>query len=179
MDIESYVNQFIESLPCKSAKPYPEAMVEGENLRYAKLLMDAYADGGKAEMTAISQYLHHHLTIQNKEIANTEFCIALVEMKHLMLLGHLIEMLGGNPKYRRANKAWWNGGEVDYGDSAELKLKLDIASEKAAIEGYKTLISEIQDRHIVEVLQRILEDEIVHVNIFESLYTKYYGNKNI
>ncbi|MDF2889896.1 MAG: bacterioferritin [Clostridia bacterium] len=178
MDIEKLVDEFIEGLPCKADLPYPEAKVEGQNLRYAKLLMDAYSDGEKAEMTAIAQYMHHHLTIQNKEIANAELCIALIEMKHLELLGDLIKNLGGNPKYRNSNKSWWDGGQVGYGDSTEFKLKLDIEAEKAAIEGYKTLISEIKDKHVVHVLQRILEDEIVHLNILNALFKKYFDNKN-
>jgi bacterioferritin len=176
MEIEKMVDEFLESLPCKADIPYPEVEVEGENIRYAKLLMDAYADGEKSELTAITQYMHHHLTIQNKEIANAELCISLIEMKHLELLGDLIKMLGGNPKYRRSNKAWWDGGQVSYGDSTEFKLKLDIDAEKAAIDGYRTLISEIEDKHVVKVLRRILEDEIVHFNILTELYNKYYAN---
>jgi bacterioferritin len=176
MDIHKMVDEFIENLPCKLHEPYPEAKAEGHNERYAMLLQDAYADGGKSEMTAISQYIHHHITIQNKEIANTELCISLVEMKHLSLLGDLIRSLGGNPKYRRTNKLWWNGGEVNYGDTAEFKLKLDIESEKEAIEGYKTLISEIKDRNVVRVLERILEDEMMHLQIFTDLYHKHFGS---
>lgn len=169
------VNDFFDSLPCKAADPYPEVEVESQNLRYAKLLLDAYANGEKSEMTAITQYMHHHLTIKNKEIADVELCIALVEMKHLEMLGELIKMLGGNPKYRRSNKAWWDGGEVAYGDNIEFKLKLDIDAEKSAIEGYKTLISEIKDRNITKILSRILEDEIMHLEILTGLYKKYYG----
>lgn len=169
------VDEFLENLPCKVHEPYPEANAEAHNERYAMLLQDAYADGGKSEMTAISQYIHHHITIQNKEIANTELCIALIEMKHLSLLGDLIKSLGGSPKYRRSNKAWWNGGEVSYGDSPEFKLKLDIEAEKAAIEGYKVLISEIKDRNIVKVLQRILMDEVMHLQIFTDLYQRLFG----
>lgn len=177
MEIEKMVDDFLESLPCKANMPYPEVEVEGQNIRYAKLLMDAYADGEKSELTAITQYMHHHHTMQNKEIANVELCISLIEMKHLDLLGDLIKMLGGNPKYHRSNKAWWDGGQVSYGDSTEFKLKLDINAEKASIDGYKTLISEIEDKHVVMVLIRILEDELVHFDILTTLHKKYYTNK--
>lgn len=169
------VDDFFDSLPCKADEAYPEVEVGGQNLRYAKLLMDAYADGEKAEMTAIAQYMHHHFTIHNKEIADAELCIALVEMKHLEMLGELIRKLGGNPKYRRSNKSWWDGGEVAYGDSTEFKLKLDIDAEKSAIEGYQTLISEIKDRKITALLKRILDDEVVHLAILTSLQNKYFG----
>lgn len=177
MDIEKLVDDFIDTLPCKADAPYPDAEVERQNARYANLLMDAYADGEKSELTAITQYMHRHLTIQNKEISDMELCISLVEMKHLELLGDLIKKLGGNPKYRRANKAWWDGGQIAYGDSTQFKLKLDIEAEKAAIDCYNTLISEIDDKHVVKVLQRILEDEIVHLDILKSLYKKYYGDR--
>lgn len=172
------VDAFFESLPCKTSEPYPEVEVESQNLRYATLLLDAYADGEKSEMTAIAQYMHHHFTIKNKEIADTELCIALVEMKHLDILGELIKMLGGNPKYRRSNKAWWDGGEVAYGDNTEFKLKLDMDAEKSAIEGYKTLISEIKDKSVVKILYRILDDEIMHLEILTDLYNKYYGKSH-
>lgn len=178
MDIEKIVDDFIDSLPCKADEPYPEVEVETPNLRYAKLLSDAYANGEKSEMTAIAQYMHHHLTIKNKEIADIELCIALIEMKHLEILGDLIHMLGGNPKYRRSNKSWWDGGEVAYGDNTEFKLKLDIDAERSAIEGYKTLISEIKDKSVVKVLHRILADEVIHLEILTDLYKKYYGKSH-
>ncbi|MGE5632095.1 MAG: ferritin-like domain-containing protein [Caulobacteraceae bacterium] len=172
-DIEALMDEFLDCLPCKFDRPYPEVKVEEENPRYAKLLMDAYADGDKSEFTAIGQYLHHHFTIENKEIANAELCISLVEMKHLHILSDLITALGGNPKYRRSNKMWWSGGEVSYGDSACLKLKLDIAAEQAAIEGYEVLLSEIKDKHIQEIILRIIEDEKVHEQILTDLLDKY------
>lgn len=49
--------------------------------------------------------------------------------------------------------------------------------EKAAIDGYHTLISEIEDKHVVKLLRRILEDEIIHFNILTALHKKYYPNK--
>lgn len=172
-DIETLIDELIENLPCRLDKPYPEIRVMAENPRYAKLLMDAYADGGKSEFTAIGQYMHHHFTIENKEIADMELCISLVEMKHLEMLGELIRALGGNPKYRRANKMWWSGGEVSYGDTPCLKLKLDIESEYAAIEGYELLLSEIKDKYIQEIILRIIEDEKVHLRIFTGLLDKF------
>ncbi len=87
-------------------------------------------------------------------------------------------MLGGNPKYRRSNKSWWDGGEVAYGDNTEFKLKLDIDAERSAIEGYKTLISEIKDKSVVKVLHRILADEVIHLEILTDLYKKYYGKSH-
>ncbi len=172
-NIEELVDSFIDQLPCKADRPYPEMKVERENPRYAKLLMDAYADGGKSEFTAIGQYMHHHFTIENKEIADTEFCIALIEMKHLEMLADLITKLGGNPKFKRTNNAWWDGGEVSYGDTTCLKLKLDIEAEKAAIEGYRLLLSEIHDKYVQQALCRILEDEEVHLQLLTALLHKH------
>jgi bacterioferritin len=172
-DFEKIMDDFFDNITCKSKKPYPKARVEYKNPRYAKLLMDAYADGGKSEFTAISQYIFHHFTIHIKEISNAMLCIAISEMKHLELLGETIRLLGGSPKYRRGNRMWWTGGEVDYGDNICFKLSLDIESEKAAISGYKLLLSEIQDKYIRQTILRIIEDEKEHEEIFTALYNKY------
>lgn len=169
-DLEERIEAFIETLPCRAQKPYPEVEITKTNEEYAKMLLDAFADGAPAEMTAITQYFHHYLVMPNPDIANLELCIALVEMEHLEILGEIIEALGGNPRYWRANKSYWSGGNVAYGveqDTAEL-LRLDIEAEKVAIIAYERLIEEIDDPCIKKVLRRIVEDEKVHLKLFRQ-----------
>lgn len=63
-----------------------------KNERIANMLLSAFAGGGKAELTAITQYLNHSDTISEKDISDMIFCIALAEMQHLDLVGTLSVM---------------------------------------------------------------------------------------
>lgn len=172
-DIEQLVSDFFASLPCQSPEPFPEIEVSEPNERYAKLLLDAFADGSSAELTAITQYLYHHLTIEEKPVANLMLCLSLVEMHHLDIIGDLISQLGGNPKYLRANRGYWQGSEVAYGDSLINKIRLDILAEESAIAAYYYLIAEIRDPKIQKVLARIIEDEQVHLMLLLTALKEY------
>jgi len=172
-DIEDKVDDFILSLPCRVNRPYPSAEISDPDNRTAQLLLDAFADGGNAEFTAIAQYIHHHMTIEQEDVANIELCISLVEMKHLELLGTMIESLGGDPRYWRTNRAYWTGGNVGYGDTLCEKLTLDIFSEQEAIAGYEALLRMIDNSQVRTVLRRILEDELIHLSLFTRAFQKY------
>ena len=172
-DINELVDDFLMSLPCRDPSPFPEVEVSEPNERYAKILLDAFADGTAAELTAIAQYFHHHLTIEEKAVSNLMLCIALVEMHHLEVIGDLIAQLGGDPKYLRANRGYWQGSEVSYGDSLIQKLRLDIVSEEAAIAAYHYLLAEIQDPKIQRIIERIIRDEQIHLMLFLEALKKY------
>lgn len=75
-DTEKLVEEFLLALPCRDESPYPDVRVP-QNKHYAQLLLDAFADGSAAELTAVGQCIQHHLTIKNRDIANLELCIAL------------------------------------------------------------------------------------------------------
>lgn len=170
---ESEVDEFVTSLSCRVKKPYPSGNVKVKNKRVADLLLNAFANGGNAELTAIAQYINHHLTISQKSVSNLELCIALVEMKHLEMVGNLIESLGGNPKYFRTNRQYWSGGNVDYGKTLCQKLSLDIYAETQAIAGYRELLRQIKIPQVRRVLKRILADEIHHRKLFRAAYAKH------
>lgn len=172
-NIDQLVDEFLVSLPCRDPSPFPKIEVSEPNERYAKILLDAFADGTDAELTAVAQYIHHHVTIEEKLVSNLMLCIALVEMQHLEIIGDLINQLGGNPKYLRTNRGYWQGSEVSYGDSLVQKLRLDILSEEAAIASYHYLLAEIQDPKIQTILERIVRDEQVHLMLFLEALKKY------
>lgn len=171
--VEEQVENLLACLPCHAGGDYPEPEITRKNLEYARKLLDAYANGDAAEMTAIAQYIHHHITIGPEDVSNLELCIALVEMKHLELLGTMIEQLGLDPKYWRGNKAYWSGGNVAYGTDLCNRLRLDIEGEKAAINAYQRLIDEIDDPEVLRVLRRILADEKMHLRLFKEAWHEY------
>ena len=171
-EVEPLIDAFVEQLPCRAPGPYPEPKVEGMDEQTANLLLDAFANGGSAELTAIAQYFQHSLTITDPVISNLELCISLSEMKHLDLIGGLIESLGGKPKYWATNRFYWTGGHVGYGETTSGKVALDIQSEREAIAGYERLLRQTQHPAVRAVLERILADEIVHLSLFEQAYAR-------
>jgi bacterioferritin len=192
-EIEDRVDEFIESLPCKSDAPMPEVKVEEKNEKYAQLLYSALANPEISEMSAISQYIYHHHTISNKTVSNALLCISMVEMMHLDTLAEVINLLGSKPFYYNTNKHFWNAGALGYGDSIDsfnddeyrkqdlgsekenmrLKLEKDIMDEANAINSYIFLHNQIKDKHIRRIIEKIIEDEKFHIKIFEALITKY------
>jgi len=175
-DIEELAEGFIASLPCRDQSPYPPVEVTEPNRRYAELLLDAYADGSSAELTAITQYVHHYLTIDVRPVAQLELCIALVEMLHLEFIGELIRLLGLDPRFYRSNFHWWSGGVVAYDGDVCHKLRLDINAELAAVREYERLIIEIEDPKVQRVLRRIVDDEQVHLRLFQAALERYCGD---
>lgn len=189
-DIEVQVDNFLNTLPCQSDMPMPEGNVEGKNLDYANLLLDAYASASDSEIQAITQYIYQHKTIANESIANTLMCISLIEMRHLDKLGDLITALGGKPAFYNSNRHYWNTGNIAYGDRDMLNLKLDekdaesrevikqkllldIKGEVNAINSYRFIKSNIEDKYIKRVLDKIISDEEVHISLFQGMIKKY------
>ncbi|GAV23857.1 ferritin-like domain-containing protein [Carboxydothermus pertinax] len=152
--------------------PYPPVKVESPNIMYAEILMDDYA-GIAGELTAITQYLYHHLESEKVSPLTSALFkeIALVEMHHLDMVGRLIMEFGGNPTYRGSfgnNFAYWSGSFVNYSQSIREQLIADIQAEKTAIENYQRHAAIIDDPYARAVLYRIIEDEELHLKLFRD-----------
>ena len=153
--------------------PYPPVMVEEENLHYAQLLAVNLASP-KSELTSVLQYIYQDwfFTPQYKEVARIIKKIAIVEMHHMDILGRLIVLLDGNPTYCAVTDNRfhiWNGNMVTYSNMVCLALTDNICLEEAAIASYKEHAAQINDHYIVDVLNRIIEDEQVHLQIFHKM----------
>lgn len=164
----------------KSKNPYPEIRVERQNLEYAALLLADFA-GNVSEETAIHLYIYQSLVNNNKfkEFNDIMMKIAEVEMHHLSLLGQTITKLGGTPLYAAVGKdsipRFWSAGNVNYANSLKNMLEIDMASETQAIRNYQYQITIIKDQYIKKLLERIIEDEMIHLELFKKLYLKYFG----
>ena len=94
-------------------------------------------------------------------------------MKHLELLGKAIHLLGLPPKYVSYTsdniKRYWTSSFINYTTSLKNMLKQDIKSESMAIENYRKHKETINDAYIKQLLTRIIEDEQVHLSIFQRL----------
>ena len=162
---------------CMAPGKYPEIKVSGPNRYYAELLMEDYA-GAVSELTAIHQYVHHHIMFgsEYKELAELEECIARSEMEHLEIIGELIKLLGEDPRFctvENNEEVCWSPAAVYYGSNVCDRLAADIAGEKAAIKNYSQHYKVIDDPYIKAVLSRIINDEQYHVYRLYKAMQKY------
>lgn len=164
-------------------KEYPEIKVEGKNKYYAELLLDDYA-GINSELTAITRYIFQDFNYFKEylNLAETLGKISMVEMKHLELLGKTIKLLGVEPKFKfNTNQyytpLYWNSSYVNYDIFIDSMLRENILSEQNVINNYRYHITIIGDKYIKNLLERIIEDEEVHIECFKELLREY-GNKS-
>ncbi len=156
--------------------PYPTPRVEKENKEYGYLLLDDYA-GGISEESAIHTYLYQSLrNLEFKELKEILLTISKVEMHHLLLLGEVIKLLGVDPRFEsfttEKTPRYWTASYISYEKDLKKLLEQDIQAEKDAIEKYRLHQKEIKDIYIKELLERIIQDELLHVQIFTTLYNQ-------
>lgn len=153
--------------------PYPIPKVEEKNKEYGYLLLEDYA-GINSEETAIHTYLYQALEHQEfKEFKEILLTISKVEMHHLLLLGEVIKLLGLDPRFEtfstEKKPKYWTSSYIFYEKDLKKILEQNIQAEKDAIEKYRLHQEEIKDIYIKELLERIIQDELLHVQIFEKL----------
>jgi len=150
--------------------PLPERLTK--NAYYARVLLPAYS-GQVSELTAVNQYFFHHLVAgeTNPQISAGLLGIAMVEIQHLDLLGTCIRQLGVQPRYhyfRGSRSQYWSTGFVSYGNTLGKMLQADIQGEYDAIEQYKYAVRSIREPHIQRLIRRIIDDEMLHIEILQS-----------
>lgn len=155
--------------------PYPEIMVEAPSIEYAKILMKSYA-GSISEDTAVHLYMFEHLSLDKKyEYYSKIFKqIAVVEMKHLDMLGKTIRLLGVEPVFASYNDNKnclipWKSIYVKYNFNIKDMIDENIKSEENAIKQYRETSKIIKDKYIVNLINRIIMDEELHLKIFNEL----------
>ncbi|MBE6654429.1 MAG: hypothetical protein E7608_03105 [Ruminococcaceae bacterium] len=165
------MNSNIKSV-CNLSLPYPELRIERRNPRYAAMLSLAYA-GQEGELPTILSYIYGSMVCANampEMLCQTLRCIAVAEMRHLEMLGELIFMLGGDPRFCTSNKRMGiNTAMLPYKASPAEIIAQAIAGEKKAIKLYENLILSIDDKYVREVLRRIIKDEEHHLKIFSEM----------
>lgn len=168
------MNNFNFQTACRAESAYPEISVSEPNHTYARYILDNIG-GHNSEMTAISYYYGSALRMDS-ELSGLIMRINQVEMHHLMIFGKLVTALGETALLwtncgRR--KVWWSPSFTDYPGKLSLILETALSHELATIEKYKWQMEKIQDQNIQDNLSRIIEDEKIHVEIFQNLLSYY------
>ncbi len=155
-------------------QPYPTVDQVHPNRWDLCIAQNLYA-GQVSEYTAIAQYVYHHLYARQEGLETVErelLGIAIVEMRHLALLGGLILQLGGVPRFVAPSIRGpipWNGTWVDYGCAIKEMILLDIKSEQQAICDYLQGAKEASQPEMAALLLRISQDEELHLKRFTQM----------
>lgn len=163
-------------MPTAAKGPYPPIQVAEPNLQYAQLLAIDLASA-QSEITSIMQYVYQSWRLHGpyQKVGEVMECIARVEMHHMEILGKLITLLGGDPKYMSVQHncpTIWQANMVAYSGNLRQMMQQNIVLEQAAINTYLRQCQMIQDPCIQAILQRIIEDEKVHLAIFHKYLTE-------
>lgn len=160
---------------CELSIPYPPTQVSGKNQYFAALLTNDYS-GIVSELSAVTTYSFQQFISKAKKLEETLRCISLVEMRHLAILGKLINQLGGNPRFAvqsGSNCIFWNAQNISYESNPRVFLRQNITNEKAAINSYRLRIRQINDPHIRAIIERIILDEERHITLFSALLEEF------
>ncbi|MEA4898945.1 manganese catalase family protein [Bacillota bacterium Meth-B3] len=150
--------------------PYPKVS-KGSDPATVKLLKEDYA-GAVSELTAIMQYIYQNtLSTNDESFANGVLQVALVEMSHLDMLGDAILALGGNPTFGDG-RVYWHGNLVNYARTLREMLMANIQSESEAIDNYERHAAMTTNTEVRSLLERIAEDERLHLRFFTELLEK-------
>lgn len=167
-----------EQLKFTDDNAYPPIAITHCNPSYAREMLDNLG-GANSEMSAISLYFYNNLiTEQNyQDISYIFHKISIVEMHHMEIFGKLAYYLGEDPRmwtWRYNRRTYWTPSYNRYPVELSRLIHNALDGECAAIEKYQRQIRCIDNENIVENLSRIVQDEKVHVRIFEQLIKEYH-----
>lgn len=152
------------------SSPYPPLCIERPNPGYASEMLTNIG-ACSSEMSTVSLYIYNStiLTDRNQEFAQIFHKISMVEMRHLSTFCHLAHMLGADPRLWTCNgkrPCYWSPACNRYPMQLDALLKNAIQTEQDTILKYRRQTEQIRDAYIVDLLNRIILDEQLHVQIF-------------
>jgi bacterioferritin len=117
--------------------------------------------GIEHEYTVILQYLFHSYMAPDPEDKKQFEDQAINEMQHLGWLAEEMVGGGGNPKIEHTTP--------DQSTETNKMLQADIKIEKEVAEAYDKAAKEVEDKGLKELLLRIRDNEIYHIDVFSDL----------
>lgn len=154
-------------------KPYPPICVERQNICYAQEMLSNIGSCN-SEISAVSLYLYNStiLTEENPEFATIFQKISMVEMRHLNIFSHLAHKLGADPRLWTCSgrrPCYWSPACNRYPTKLPQLLHNSLLGEQDAILKYRRQAEQIHDCCVVDLLNRIILDEQIHVEIFKAM----------
>lgn len=157
--------------------PYPSIDDLTPNIQYAELMLSNLG-GLLSEMNAVSLYFYNHIILEEywKDLADAMFMISKVEMHHLDIFAKMCYRLGADPRLWNCHDDllnYWSPGYNVYPRQILSILDNAILQEQKTINNYQYQMNCIDQPIIQDMLKRIIEDEELHIRIFQYFIKEY------
>lgn len=166
--------------------------VEKANPHYAALMQEQLG-GANGELKAAMQYLSQSFRVKDPAIKDLFLDIAAEELSHMEMVGTTINLLNGhdvdavqtgsgeiqthvqlglNPGLLNASGYSWTGDYVSVTGDLCADLLSNIASEQRAKVVYEYLYRQINDKHVRETIDFLLNREEAHNAMFREAFNR-------
>ena len=160
--------------PLIAESSYPTTEGISRDAYTLRIISPAYA-APAGELNAILLYLYQSLCFKAAgyaEYAETIESIAVAEMFHLKLLGETIVALGAAPVFTACPPAMFNFYStkfVTYSHTLICMAEDGVCAEMSAIRQYERMLCKLRNDRVCEIIDRILEDERLHLAAFKNI----------
>jgi len=166
--------------------------VERPNPTYAAMLQEQLG-GPQGELKAAMQYISQSFRIKDQAIKDIFMDIAAEELSHMEMVATAINMLNGhdlqapaasvgnieahvltglNPMLTNASGELWTAAYVNVTGDLPADLLSNIAAEQRAKVVYEYLHRQINDNHVREMIDFLLNREEAHNTMFRECFAK-------
>lgn len=173
-------------------KLFHEVNVERANPQYAVLLQEQLG-GGNGELKAAMQYISQSMRIKDPDIKDLFLDIGAEELGHMEMVATAINLLNGhdvdfstieagniqahvinglNPGLMNASGYSWTADYVTVTGDLCADLLSNIASEQRAKVVYQYLYRQIDDKHVRDMIDFLLNREEAHNAMFREAFNK-------
>ncbi|MBR1884261.1 MAG: hypothetical protein IJ809_04945 [Clostridia bacterium] len=161
----------------ESQNEHPSANISSLSEDEICILKNIYA-GNKSEFTSLAQYTYQHILTSaiaelNNFTRNIEK-ISIAEMRHFEIIGKILNNSSVDPKFCRYidNNPnicnYWSSASVSFSSEISDFLNKNIELESAGIKEYLKLKSVTKNDTLEKIVDRILEDEYLHLDFFKK-----------
>ena len=171
---------------------FHKVSVEKPNPQYA-VLMQEQLGGANGELKAAMQYLSQSFRVKDPEIKDLFLDIAAEELSHMEMVAQTINLLNGHdvdykaidvgeleaqvlsglaPELKNSSGVPWTADYVSVTGDLVADLLSNIASEQRAKVVYEYLYRQIEDKHVRETIDFLLNREEAHNALFRDALNK-------
>lgn len=173
----------MEITPIRVELPYPSLDEITPDIESAKIIAPAYAGLYTSETSSSMQYMYHYFFFDELKMEKFAYVvenIAIAEMIHMEILAKTLLKLGIDPIYsvNPPQRNYYNTSMLAYSKYPQKMLMDDISAEMRAISDYQRMVKRLKNEKVSAIIQRIILDEMLHLEEFKTLLTKLNEKKD-
>ncbi|WP_249029361.1 ferritin family protein [Tannockella kyphosi] len=158
----------------KINSPYPCVHLLNKNREDGEALLKLLA-GIYSKASVFHLYTYHYCVFEGS-LKDTFFYIKAIKNNHLELLMDCVYQYGIEPRLWTIDNDhidYWNPFYCQYHIDPICALKNSILLEIQIIEYTTTLIHTIKDKSVIHLLERIKQEDLIHLDLLSNLHETY------